>query len=161
MQFFLRTIGSFLIMTELACLELCVLACLLTIGAFFFFQLEHFSYSWSSLLTMGKVRPRSNSMDCRQRSLTVSKEAPTLNKKELPAYFLTFQGNPPARNQYINNLPGILPVFARVRNPGATCRRTEMNSLKNLADMIPQKYFPVFARVRIQAPHVFVQKLNS
>ena len=25
--------------------------------------------------------------------------------------------------------------------------------------MIPQKYFPVFARARIQAPHVFTQKL--
>ena len=37
-----------------------------------------------------------------------------------------------------------------------------MKSLKNLANlrkMIPQKYFPVFARVRIQAPHVFAQKL--
>ena len=39
--------------------------------------------------------------------------------------------------------------------------RTEMKSLKNLPNMrkvIPQKYFPVFARVRIQAPHVFEQK---
>ena len=25
--------------------------------------------------------------------------------------------------------------------------------------MIPQKYFPVFAQVRIQAPHVFERKL--
>ena len=39
---------------------------------------------------------------------------------------------------------------------------TETNSLKNLDNMrkmIPQKSFPVFARVRIQAPHVFAQKL--
>ena len=37
-----------------------------------------------------------------------------------------------------------------------------LNSLKNMAKirkMIPQKYLPVFARVRIQAPHVFVLKL--
>ena len=35
-------------------------------------------------------------------------------------------------------------------------------SLKNLANMqkmTPQKYFPVFARVRIQALHVFAKKL--
>ena len=41
--------------------------------------------------------------------------------------------------------------------------RTRMNSLKNLANMrkmIPQKYFPVFARVPIQAPHVFAPKLT-
>ena len=37
-----------------------------------------------------------------------------------------------------------------------------MNSPKNLSGLwkiIPQMYFPVSARVRIQAPHVFVQKL--
>ena len=38
-----------------------------------------------------------------------------------------------------------------------------MKSLKNLANlrkMIPQNYFPVFARVRIQAPHVFPKGPN-
>ena len=34
-----------------------------------------------------------------------------------------------------------------------------MKKLANMRKMIPQKYFPVFARVRIQAPHVFAQKL--
>ena len=37
-----------------------------------------------------------------------------------------------------------------------------MKSLKNLDNMrksIPEKYFPVFVRVQIQAPHVFAQKL--
>ena len=29
----------------------------------------------------------------------------------------------------------------------------------HISKIIPQKYFPVFARVRIQAPHVFAQKL--
>ena len=69
---------------------------------------------------------------------------------------------PLARNQYINNSPGIFSCIRTGANTGATCIRTEMNSLKNLATMrkmVPQKYFPVFARKRIQAPHVFVQKL--
>ena len=29
----------------------------------------------------------------------------------------------------------------------------------HISEIIPQKYFSVFARVRIQAPHVFTQKL--
>ena len=29
----------------------------------------------------------------------------------------------------------------------------------HISKIIPQKYFPVFARVRIQAPHAFTQKL--
>ena len=69
---------------------------------------------------------------------------------------------PLARNQYINNLPGIFSCIRAGANTGATCIRTEMKSLKNLSNMrkmIPQKYFPVFARVRIQAPHAFAQKL--
>ena len=47
-------------------------------------------------------------------------------------------------------------------NTGATCICTELNSLTNLANMrkmIRQKDFPLFVRVRIQAPHVFSQKL--
>ena len=29
----------------------------------------------------------------------------------------------------------------------------------HISEIIPQEYFPVFAQVRIQAPHVFTQKL--
>ena len=58
---FLLTIGAFL---------LTVLASLLTIGAFF-------AYS-------GKVRIIRALTDCKQRSLTVSKEAPTVSKKASP-----------------------------------------------------------------------------
>ena len=57
--------------------------------------------------------------------------------------------------------PGIVSCIRAGVNTGATCIRTEMNSLKNLANMrkmIPQEYFPVFAQVRIQAPHVFAHK---
>ena len=49
---------------------------------------------------------------------------------------------PLARNQYIS-------CIRAGANTGATCIRTDMNSLKNLANMrktIPQKHFPVFAR---------------
>ena len=57
------------------------------------------------------------------------------------------------------------PICIRAgANTDATCIRTEMNSLKNVANMqksIPRKCFRVFARVRIQAPHVFARKLNS
>ena len=69
---------------------------------------------------------------------------------------------PLARNQYINNSPGIFSCIRAGANTGATCIRPEIISLKNLANMqkmTPQKYFPVFARVRIQAPHVFAKKL--
>ena len=69
---------------------------------------------------------------------------------------------PLARNQYINNSPGIFSCIRAGANTGATCIRPERISLKNLANMqkmSSQKYFPVFARVRIQAPHVFTQKL--
>ena len=69
---------------------------------------------------------------------------------------------PLARNQYINNSPGIFSCIGAGANTGATCIRPEIISLKNLAHMqkmTPQKYFPVFTRVRIQAPHVFAEKL--
>ena len=69
---------------------------------------------------------------------------------------------PLSLTQYINNSPGVFSCIRAGANTGAACIRTEMNSLENLANMrkmIPQKYFPVFARVRIQAPHAFAQKL--
>ena len=55
---------------------------------------------------------------------------------------------PPGTNLYINNSPGVFSCIRAGANTGATCICTEMNSLKNLANirqMIPQKYFPVFA----------------
>ena len=69
-----------------------------------------------------------------------------------------FTNYPLARNQYINNSPGVFSCIRAGANTGAT----EMKSLQNLANMrkmIPQKYFPVFALARIQAPHVFAQKI--
>ena len=70
---------------------------------------------------------------------------------------------PLARNQYINNSPGIFSCIRAGANTGAACIPTEMNSLPNMGNIrkiAPQKYFPVFARVRIQALRVFA-KINS
>ena len=39
------------------------------------------------------------------------------------------------------------------------CIHAEVNSLKNAENTVHRYYFPVFARVRVQAPHVFAQKL--
>ena len=68
---------------------------------------------------------------------------------------------PLARNQYMNHLPESFTCIRASVNTGAICIRTEMSSLKNLANMqriIPHKNCPVFARVRMQAPCVFAQK---
>ena len=61
-------------------------AFLLTIGAFHL-QLLSFTYSWSFLAYNGKVRLISDLRDCKQRSLTVSKQAPTASKKASPLLF--------------------------------------------------------------------------
>ena len=77
---FLLTIGSFLLTVELFHLQLTILAFLLIIGAFsliilvFYLQLEFFAYS-------GKVLLTSAFRDCKQRSLAVSENAPTVSNK--------------------------------------------------------------------------------
>ena len=40
-----------------------------------------------------------------------------------------------------------------------TPRNNFPQELANMQKMTPQKYFPVFARVRIQVPHAFAKKL--
>ena len=81
---FLLTVGSFLITMELFYLQLTIVAFLLTILAFLLTVL-------ASLLTVGdysgKVRLRKALRDCKQRSLTVSKKAPTVSKKTSPIVF--------------------------------------------------------------------------
>ena len=75
---------------------------------------------------------------------------------------LPFLNYPLARNQYINNSPGIFSCIRAGANTGAACIRTERILLKfcqNTREILAQNYFPVFPRVRIQAPHVFAQKL--
>ena len=57
-------------------------AFLLTVDNFSFF-----TYSWNFLAYSGKVRLIKALRDCKQRSLTVSKKAPTVSKKASPEFF--------------------------------------------------------------------------
>ena len=74
---FLLTVGSFLLTVELFCLQVPILAFLLTVGAFLLTVLAFFAYC-------GKVRLIRALRDCKQRSSTVSKKAPTVSKKASP-----------------------------------------------------------------------------
>ena len=86
---FLLTVGSFLLTVELFYLQSTSLAFLLTIGAFSLTVLfSFFTYSWSLFPYSGKVRLIRALRDCKQRSLTVSKKAPTVSKKASPLRYL-------------------------------------------------------------------------
>ena len=52
--------------------------------SFFAYNYSFFTYSWSFLAYSGNVRLRRALRDCKQRSLTVSKDAPTVSKKTFP-----------------------------------------------------------------------------
>ena len=79
---FLLTVGSFLLTVELFYLQLTIFAFLLTVGIFFLtYIFSFFTYSWSFFAYRGKVRLTSALRDCKQRSLTVSKKAPTVSKQ--------------------------------------------------------------------------------
>ena len=52
--------------------------------SFFPYSFSFFTYSWSFLAYSGKVRLIRALRDCKQRSLTVSKKAPTVSKKASP-----------------------------------------------------------------------------
>ena len=70
-------------------LQLTILASLFTYSwSFLFFNcfLSFFSYSWSFFAYNGKVRQISALRDCKQRSLTVSKKAPTVSRKASPVF---------------------------------------------------------------------------
>ena len=82
---FLLTVRSFLLTVELFCLQLTSLA-------FFTYNWSFFAYNFSFLYLQlelffaynGKVRLIRALTDCKQRSLTVSKKAPTVSKKASP-----------------------------------------------------------------------------
>ena len=87
---FLLTVGSFLLTVELF---------LLTIHSFTFFAYNfsfsayNFSfstYSFSFSTRSGKMRLMRALRDCKQRSLTVSKKAPTVSKKNFPRFVCNF-----------------------------------------------------------------------
>ena len=77
---FLLTVGSFLPTVELY-LQLTILAFLLTSRAFFTYNFCFFTHNWSFFAYSGKVLLISALRDYKQRSLTVSKKAPTASKK--------------------------------------------------------------------------------
>ena len=58
--------------------------------SFFAFSFSFFTYSWSFFAYSGKLRLIRALRDCKQRSLTVSKKAPTVSKKASPE-FVDFQ----------------------------------------------------------------------
>ena len=83
---FLLTIGSFLLTVELFYLQLTVFACLLTVGAFLLTVLASLLTVGAFFAYSGKVRLIRALRDCEQRSLTVSKEAPTVSKRASPDF---------------------------------------------------------------------------
>ena len=68
-------------------LQLTILAFWLTIGAFFAYSFSFFAYSWSFFAYNRKVHLVRALRDCKQRSLTVRKKAPTVSKKASPDFF--------------------------------------------------------------------------
>ena len=56
--------------------------------SFFAYSFSFFTYSWSFFAYSGKVLPIRALRDCKQRSLTVSKKAPTVSKKASPVFFV-------------------------------------------------------------------------
>ena len=93
---FLLTVGSFLLTVGLSYLQLTILAFLLTVGAFLLTVLAFLLAVGAFLLTVGKVHLIRALRDCKQRSLTVSKKAPTVNKKKTsPLVLQCFLGPAP------------------------------------------------------------------
>ena len=84
MRLFCLQLGSFLLTVELFYLQLTILAFLLTVGASLLTALVFFTYSWSFCSYSGKVLRIRALRDCKQRSLTVSKKAPTVSQKASP-----------------------------------------------------------------------------
>ena len=62
--------------------------------SFFAYSFSFLTYSWNFFAYSGKVRLIRALRDCKQRSLTVSKEAPTVSKKASP-FSLSLTTPPP------------------------------------------------------------------
>ena len=75
------TVGSFLLTVDVFNLQSTILAFLLTILASLLTVLASLlTYSWSFVCYSGKVRLIRALRDCKHRSLTVRKQAPTVKK---------------------------------------------------------------------------------
>ena len=84
---FLLTVGSFLLTVELFYLQSTILAILLTVRAFLLTNLAFLLTIGVFFAYGGKMRLLRALRDCKQRSLTVSKKAPTVSKKAWPLFF--------------------------------------------------------------------------
>ena len=90
---FLLTVGSFLVAVELFFLLTVDNSSFSTYSwSFFAYSFSFFTYSWSCFAYSGKVRLIRALRGCKQRSLTISKQAPTVNKKASPELVLSSVG---------------------------------------------------------------------
>ena len=64
--------------------------------SFFAYSFCFFTYSWSFFAYSGKVRLIRALRDCKQRSLTVSKKAPTVSEKASPEKKIFSRRHPPS-----------------------------------------------------------------
>ena len=87
----LNRMRLFCLQFEASCLQLSFFYLQLTALAFFTYKwssfaysFSFFTYSWSFFAYSGKVRIIRALTDCKQRSLTVSKKAPTVSRKASP-----------------------------------------------------------------------------
>ena len=71
----------------------------LLIVEFVCLQLEFFAYSWSLLTYSGRMCLISTYRDCKQRSSTVSKNAPTVSKRASPLLYSL--GEPPLHKEVV------------------------------------------------------------
>ena len=78
------TVGSFLLTVELFYLQSTISAFFAYSWSFFAYSLSLFAYNSSFFAYNGKVRPIRALRDCKQRSLTVGRKAPTVSKKASP-----------------------------------------------------------------------------
>ena len=80
---FLLTVGSFLLTVELFYLQFSFFT---YSWSFFAYSFSFLAYSWSFFAYNAKVRLIRALRDCKQRSLTVSKKAPTVSEKASPDF---------------------------------------------------------------------------
>ena len=90
---FLLTVGSFLLTVELFYLQVTRLV-YLQLELFCFDNFSFFAYNWSFCAYSGKVRLIRALRDYKQRSSTVSKQAPTVSGKASPNSFSFVQRGP-------------------------------------------------------------------
>ena len=81
---FLLTVGSFLLTVGAFLLTVDNFSFFAYSWSFFAYSFSFFTYSWSFFASNGKVRLIRALRDCKQRSLTVRKKAPTVSKKASP-----------------------------------------------------------------------------